>query len=100
MSKKTLIYCMVAAASVLSFLQLNVSKQEQSELTKANIEALSLNLNEWWNRNDYVCSPVICECIFYHYSSDVADMVEKGKGSVAHTWDCAGCADGCGWISA
>lgn len=80
MSKKTLIYCMVAAASVLSFLQINVSKQEQSELTKANIEALSFNINEWWNSKDYVCVPATCWCMFViKYQSEFGVRLMKER---------------------
>lgn len=94
MSKKTLIYCMVIAAAVLSFLQINVSKQEQSELTKANIEALSFNINEWWNSKDYVCVPATCWCMFViKYQSEIWSEVDEGTGTKAHRWDCIGCGD-------
>lgn len=95
MSKKTLIYCMVAAASVLSFLQLNVSKQEQSELTKANIEALTFfDPVEWWNSKDYVCVPAICVCdIINKFQSESWDKVDEGTGTKAHRWECTGCGD-------
>lgn len=46
---------------------------------------------------DYTCVPVTCQCILYEYPSEVSDSVEKGQGEVAHSWNCAGCGDRCGW---
>ena len=33
---------------------------------------------------------------FYSYTSNVAQYVGEGAGSVAHQWNCTGCGD-CGW---
>lgn len=66
------------------------------ELTLDDVEAQT-SLSEWWNRKDYDCVPVTCECLLYNYQSDVAKRVDDGCGEVAHTWNCTGCGN-CGWL--
>lgn len=66
-----------------------------SNLGQSDIEALASD-ESWWDRKDYNCVTVTCNCIFYSYSSDVAEYAGDGNGSVAHTWNCSGCGS-CGW---
>lgn len=100
MLKKIVFSTVFASTLILTFVFSKASGQEQSELTKENVEALAFwDVKEWWNRKDYDCVPVTCNCIAYEYPSDVAASTEKGKGGVAHTWNCTGCGD-CGWTMA
>lgn len=48
----------------------------------------------WWDRKDYDCVSVTCLINLSEKKSKVAKYVGDGLGSVAHTWDCTGCA---GW---
>lgn len=73
-----------------------LSQEELNSLMLNEVESLAAS-ESWWNRLDYVCVEVTCECILYSYNSNVASKVEDGKGTVAHAWNCTGCGD-CGWI--
>lgn len=99
MLKKTFTGIMFASLLVLGYVKGTSSAQTESELTKENIEALAFfdTIEKWWNSKDYTCVSVTCQCIFYEYKSEVADSVEKGTGDAAHTWNCTGCAENCGW---
>lgn len=96
MIKKIVLCCMLAASLSVALAYSKGSDSANSELTKENIDALSWDIVEWWNSKDYDCVPVTCNCILYKYPSNVAGSVEKGKGDVAHSWNCTGCGD-CGW---
>ena len=50
---------------------------------------------DWWNRKDYDCQKVICDCIMYQYEAETSVQVEEGKGTVAHAWNCTACGN-CG----
>lgn len=71
---------------------------KMSDVALEEIEALALIEEDlgWWDRPDYNCVTVTCQCIFYSYTSNVAQYVGEGAGSVAHQWNCTGCGD-CGW---
>ena len=85
----------VAAAMFGFFLSFgNQKEQEYSDLVDP--EAMS-GLEEWWNRPDYDCIDVTCLGIIKNFDGTVAKFVGEGKGSVPHTWSCAGCGD-FGWI--
>lgn len=73
----------------------NTHKEDITNLMLNDVESLT-DLESWWNRPDYICVDVICQCILYSYDSTVALKVEDGKGTVAHQWNCTGCGD-CGW---
>lgn len=100
MLKKIALGSIFASVLALTYIQSTASVQDQSELTKENIEALAFfdKIEEWWNRKDYTCVSVTCECIMYDYKSEVASAVDAGTGDAAHTWNCPGCGD-CGWLS-
>ncbi|MFR2070294.1 MAG: hypothetical protein ACLS4S_09025 [Bacteroides nordii] len=53
--------------------------------------------DSWWNRKDYRCEKVICDCIVYKYEAESAKRVEDGKGTVAHAWNCTSCGN-CGLL--
>ena len=102
MKKKFLLIavCMsVVTVGYVSYGHQKKQKEKMSDLALANIEALA-NDDEagdsWWDRKDYECIDVTCECILYRYSSQVSQYMGAGKGTVAHMWDCTGCG-GCGW---
>lgn len=93
---------MVALSTIVILsISLTFTKQNSTAIScleKENIEALSFDALEWWNRNDYVCVPVTCICkIFIKYESEVAKSVDDGTGTVPHTWSCTGCGD-CGYL--
>ncbi|MBD5244697.1 MAG: hypothetical protein HDS57_04445 [Barnesiella sp.] len=96
--KKSVAILSITLIGILSFLFSNVifAKKDISNSVPSEVESLA-NLEEWWNRLDYVCVKVECNCILYQFHSVVAQPVEEGKGTVAHTWSCTGCGD-CGWI--
>ncbi len=97
-TKSSIITLGAIAAMTFSFIYSHHKTDSISGLTKENIEALSGNwLEEWWNRNDYTCVEITCQCFLYSYKSDTAAYAGDGKGEEAHTWNCTGCADGCGW---
>ncbi len=69
-----------------------------SNLEQENVEALTLDFGELldpiinWDRLDYDCVPAYCLCGFViKIPSNVANNVGKGKGTVAHSWECKGC---------
>lgn len=51
-------------------------------------------ISDWWNRKDYVCVSVTCLIHLVEKKSNIAKNVGDGLGTVAHSWDCTGCA---GW---
>lgn len=53
-------------------------------------------ISGWWDRKDYTCRDVICDCITHEYKSTYAEYKGDGKGDVAHMWNCKGCGD-CGF---
>lgn len=53
--------------------------------------------DSWWNRKDYICKEVTCNCIIYEYKAQVSERVEDGKGTVAHAWNCTSCGN-CGLL--
>ena len=97
MKKKMIFSTVVALATLSGYMGFNAysTANETSDLTLANVEA-EADFIEYWNRLDYDCTDVTCNCILYTYSSEIAVYVGEGNGSVAHTWSCAGCGD-CGW---
>lgn len=98
MKKKLLFVAVCVASVVVGYVSYDTQKRQRekmSYLTMANVEALG-SIEDWWHRKDYDCVKVRCTCIGYNYESKVGSFVGKGKGSVAHIWDCAGCGD-CGW---
>ncbi|MEE0572192.1 MAG: NVEALA domain-containing protein [Paraprevotella clara] len=97
--KKKLLLIAVCVASVvtgyISYEHQQKQKEKLSGLTLANIEALG-SIEDYWNRPDYDCVDVTCNCVVYKYDSDAAQYMGKGKGTVARTWNCTGCGS-CGW---
>lgn len=88
----------IAVSAILSgYWGFNVysTTKAPSDLTLENVEA-EAGFIEYWNRLDYDCISVTCNCILYTYNSEVAFYVGNGNGTVAHTWSCAGCGE-CGW---
>ena len=79
MLKKIALGSIFASVLALTYIQSTASVQDQSELTKENIEALAFfdKIEEWWNRKDYTCVSVTCECIMYDYKSEVASAVDE-----------------------
>lgn len=100
MRKKLFSTLFLAAIGLGSYIGLSsyVSENETSLIQLEKVEALASSEGSvsWWDRPDYVCRSVICQCLFYSYESDVAEKVPDGTGTVAHTWNCTGCGD-CGW---
>ena len=95
--KAALLVAVVAVAG-LGVHKAQAKKTTLSDIMLANVEAISgdESIKDWWERCDYVCTPVTCKCLFYSYQSKVAERVEDGTGEVPHTWSCTGCGD-CGW---
>lgn len=91
----------IAVAAIAFAIAFNLSvKQDSNKLSALaldNVEALAeeniednadLTIKEWWNRLDYDCVWRSCNQ-FYEGSYPI--KVEKGKGTVAHTWECLSC---------
>lgn len=73
-----------------------LQKDEYSTFSLADIEAQSdiiEDLENWYNRKDYICVDGWCVAIGYRYESMGAKKVAEGKGYVAHTWDCPNICD-------
>lgn len=96
--KKKLVFFSIAlamASSIFAYKYANIEQNRHSGLDMESLEAQSAG-EGWWDRCDYVCVSVQCQCIFVSYQGQVAQYVGDGAGTVAHTWSCSGCGD-CGW---
>lgn len=99
MRKKVMMLSCIAAVAIASFVGKKAFEPhayETNDLLLQNVEALGSDFGEDWNRKDYDCVAVTCQCFFYKYQSKSAAFVGEGKGSVAHIWECTGCGD-CGY---
>lgn len=75
----------------------NPSEGGESDTGGSGESSESGENDSWWDRKDYNCKKVICDCILYKYQSEVAERVENGKGTEAHAWNCTSCGD-CGFL--
>jgi hypothetical protein len=102
MNKKFLtIFAVMATGALAAFnLSLNNQGNQLSDISLSQTEAKAgwiEDVGNWWGRLDYNCISVTCRPLFLPgYSSNVAEYVGDGEGSVAHTWNCTGCGD-YGW---
>lgn len=99
MRRKVMMLSCIAAVAIASFVGKKAFEPhayEANDLLLQNVEALGSDFGEDWNRKDYDCVAVTCQCIFLKYQSKSAAFVGEGKGSVAHIWECTGCGD-CGY---
>jgi len=84
---------MISVAGINFKLNNSTGNKIHVDLKLSNTEGLACDLCEWWDRPDYNCEKVLCWFIFpwTTYESLEAVFVGEGLGSVAHTWNCAGC---------
>lgn len=96
--KKKSFFAVLATVAVLSgtFGFINSNTKTSSEITLATVEAEAGWIEDYWDREDYNCISVTCQCVFYSYRGEVSEYVGAGNGTVAHQWSCSGCGD-CGW---
>ena len=100
MKNKIFVSLFIAAIAIVSGINAFYSFKSNvlSDIVLAKVEALAddESIGDWWDRCDYDCISVTCQCFIYTSQSTVAKYVGDGLGTVPHTWSCVGCGD-CGW---
>ena len=101
----TVVLCAVSALNV----KVVLDTEHSSDLAMTSLAAIGEGnsgeggssegggIIDWWDRKDYTCISVTCECITHRYKSTYAEYKGDGKGDVAYMWNCKGCGD-CGFI--